>query len=289
VFGASPEYPEFDLQSKVAEGQFYTERDNKSLAPVAVLGSEVAEQLFRDENPIGKKIRLKGLSLEVVGVNEPRGQLGGFDFDSIVFVPLELLLKRVKGDNYVMEIDVVITESRFVEQTALEIERVLRREHGIKDPAKDDFIMTTSEEAIEVIGTVTNAITILLGLLAAVSLLVGGIGIMNIMLVSVTERIREVGLRKALGAKGSSIRNQFLMEAVLLTTFGGLLGGGFGTLMTLAIIAYARYTGFDVAYSVSLLSLGGAIVVAMIVGIIFGIYPARKAAKLDPIIALKYE
>ncbi len=289
IFGSTGNYLDFDLQTKMDYGRFFTEREEKAMKMHAVIGSKVASKLFGDENPIGQKIRIRDLRFEVVGVTEPRGQVAFFDFDKLILIPLRLMQKRIIGNDFVQEIDILVSDEKYIPQVMDDAERILRRNHGITDPAKDDFMMTSALEVMEIVGTVTNAITILLGLLAAVSLLVGGIGIMNIMLVSVTERIREVGLRKALGAKKDTIWKQFLAEAVILTTFGGLLGGLAGALITFAITAYARYTGFDISYGVSIESLFGGLAVAVIVGVIFGAYPAKKAAELDAIQALRYE
>jgi putative ABC transport system permease protein len=289
VFGSTANYLAFDLQAEIDKGRFFTEREERNMTPVLVIGSKVAKKLFGDSDPIGEKVRVKTLQLEVVGVMEPRGAMGPVDFDTVVLMPLKLMQKQMSGDDYVQEIDLIVSETKYIEAVADDVTRVLRRRHDVSDPDKDDFMIHTYTEIIATIGTVTNAITILLGLLAAISLLVGGIGIMNIMLISVTERIREVGLRKAIGARNSVIWAQFLAEAIVLTTVGGGLGGLFATGITFAIIAYARHTGFDVQYAVSIESFLGGLFVAIVVGVIFGAWPAKKAAELDPIAALRYE
>ncbi|MFH1046800.1 MAG: ABC transporter permease [Patescibacteria group bacterium] len=289
IFGSTASYLDFDLQTKIDNGRFFTEREEQAMKMYAVIGSKVADKLFGEDNPIGQTIRIRDLRFEVIGVTKPRGAVAFFDFDKIILVPLKLMQKRMLGSDYVQEIDLLVSDPKYIPQVSDDAARKLRRNHGITDPAKDDFMMTTALEVMEMVGTVTNAITILLGLLAAVSLLVGGIGIMNIMLVSVTERIREVGLRKALGARNDTIWQQFLAEAVILTAVGGGLGGLAGALITLLITAYARFTGFDVAYTVSLSSFLGGLFVAVVVGVVFGAYPAKKAAELDAIQALRYE
>jgi putative ABC transport system permease protein len=181
------------------------------------------------------------------------------------------------------------TDESRVEQTVFDITRTLRKRHNITDPTKDDFTLSTAIEITERVRTITTAITYFLGFLAAISLLVGGIGIMNIMLVTVTERIREVGLRKALGAKNGDIMAQFLAESVALTTAGGLIGGALGFVVTLIAVAVMRHLGLDVPYLVSIPAFLGAAGVSAFIGIVFGLYPAQKAAQVDPITSLRYE
>lgn len=289
LMGSSYTYPDLDSQAKVEFGRFYNEKEEKSMAKVVVLGSAVAERLFGDRNGVGEKVRINNVPLEVIGVLADRGTMAGFDYDTIVFIPVILAARQVIGLDFLNEIDIKITDESMTAVAEEEITRMLRKRHGITDPSKDDFIVTTMTEVMDQINTITGAITLLLGFLAAISLFVGGIGIMNIMLVSVAERIREVGLRKSLGAKNEDIKLQFLTEAVILTTSGGLVGGMLGFLSTIGAVATARHLGYAIPYMVSLPAFVVAAFVSAGIGIVFGLYPAGKAAKLDPITALRFQ
>jgi len=289
LIGASPTYLSIQPIIKMGTGRFYTREEEKGLVPVVVLGNKVAAKLFPNEDAVGQKVLIRDLALTVIGVAAPAGSLFGMDIDSVVILPLQLMLKRVQGNDKIFEIHIRAVSQAAVPSMVADIQRTLRRQHNITDPAKDDFMLTTAKEMTDRLNTITDVITYFLGFLAAISLLVGGIGIMNIMLVSVTERIREVGLRKALGAKNRDIMVQFLAEAVALTTMGGLIGGLLGFLVTVVGVAAMRYFGLNVPYTVSLGAFFGAALVAAVTGIVFGLQPARKAAALEPVESLRYE
>jgi putative ABC transport system permease protein len=289
IAGVSAGYLEITPLIKVGEGRFFTTEEEKSLAPVVVIGSKVATKLFGSADPVGQKVKIKDLPLMVVGVLKPLGSIVTMDMDSITIMPLRLAQKRITGNDKITEMHVRAKDPEHVDETVSDIQRLLRKRHNIEDPTKDDFMITTTQDITDRLNTITDVITYFLAFLAAISLLVGGIGIMNIMLVSVTERIREVGLRKALGAKPKDILLQFLAESVVLTTAGGLIGGALGFLITMAVVAIMRMNHLDVPYVVSMTAFVGAAVVSAVVGIVFGIQPARKAAALDPITSLRFE
>ncbi len=290
IYGASSDfYPNVMPIIKIGEGRFYTREEEQSLAPVVVIGSKVAAKLFGSGDPLGQKVKINDLPLMVVGVLRPLGSMMTMDMDSLTIMPLRLAQKRITGNDKIIEVHLTVQDAARVDETVADIERLLRKRHNIDDPSKDDFMVTTAQDITDRLNTVTNVITYFLAFLAAISLLVGGIGIMNIMLVSVTERIREVGLRKALGAKPADILLQFLVEAVVLTTLGGIIGGILGFLMTMGAVAVMRANHLDVPYVVSMTAFLGAAVVSAAVGIIFGLQPARKASKLEPITALRFE
>jgi len=289
IAGASSTYPLINPVIKVGQGRFFNDEEVKAMSPMIVLGIKVAGKLFGSEDPLGKSVKIRGIPTQVVGVLEPAGSIMNIDMDTMALLPLRFMQKRLLGIDKVTEAHVKVVDEAHVDQTVFDIERLLRKRHNITDPAKDDFQVTKATDIMDRLNTITDVITYFLGFLAAISLLVGGIGIMNIMLVSVTERIREVGLRKALGAKPRDIMLQFLAESVTLTTAGGLIGGALGFLLALVIIAVMNYYKLNVPYTVSLEAFVGAAIVSAFIGILFGIQPARKAAALDPITSLRFE
>ena len=289
IWGATASFINID-ESEVEEGRFFTHEEDRGLARVAVIGSAVREQLFHEEDPIGKKIRIKNENFRVVGVLEPRGIIFFQNYDEMVFLPVRTTQKLILGINHLVYFVVKVIDEDRIEETAAEIRELMADRHNTPTQDKYDFRVTTIGEAIGIMGEVTSAIQILLLVLAGISLLVGGVGIMNIMLVTVSERTREIGLRKAVGAKRGVILGQFLLEAMLLTLGGGILGillGG--SLVYLVAVIAESYNLVGWEFSLSGFSIGLGVGAAVAEGVIFGMYPAWRAARLDPIQALRKE
>jgi putative ABC transport system permease protein len=266
-------------------GAFFAPVDVATASKVAVLGSVVSEQLFGAEiDPVGQVIRINNQPFNVVGVMSSKGQSGmGQDQDDVVYVPYTTVMKKLRGITYIQNVTVSAASAADTTPTADRIATLLRQRHQIVD-GNDDFMVRTMEEMASVRVAATETMTGLLAGIAGVSLLVGGIGIMNIMLVSVTERTREIGLRMAIGARGRDVLLQFLVEAVVLSLFGGAIGIALGLGMSKGVTAWMTWPT-----KVSLQSVAIAFVFAAITGVFFGFYPARKAAALDPIDALRFE
>ena len=270
---------------KVEKGRFFTEQEDTASARVAVLGQTVIANLFGENaNPVGKTIRINGIPFKVIGVLAKKGALGPMDLDDQIMVPLRTAMYRLFGTEYLNTISVQIVRNEFVTAAMQEIERILRCSHRLPPNKPSDFAMRTQAEWEQLAEQTSRLFIVLLLSIASVSLIVGGIGIMNIMLVSVAERTREIGIRKAIGAKPSDIQLQFLLEAVVLSLVGGGLGIFFGIAASYAIGKVAGWTVVISPISV-ILAFG----FAAAVGIFFGYYPARKAAKLEPVEALRYE
>jgi putative ABC transport system permease protein len=279
---------------QMARGDFFTQADIRSAAKVCVIGQTVADNLFPTADPLGKTIRIKKIPFQVIGILEPKGaNMFGQDQDNIVVAPISTVQKRLRGSTF-NNVDVLFASARSadrMEDAVGEIKDLLRERHRIRKGGSDDFEVRNTSEVAKVLSTITTVMTLLLGSVASVSLMVGGVGIMNIMLVSVTERTREIGIRMAIGARPRDILRQFLVEAILLSTIGGMIGVVLGIAAALSVTYginnYLVYAKWPVKISIE--SIIVALVFAGSVGMFFGFYPARKASKLDPIEALRYE
>lgn len=284
VTGVLPEYAEI-RNTIIYLGTFITQRNVDSLSKVAILGPVTATDLFGEGvNPVGQTIRINGQAFNVIGMTEEKGGSGFMSQDDIIYIPLTTAQKLLFGVDYVSSISVSAINEDVMTQAQEEIGNLLLFRHKIKDPEQADFRIMSQEDILSTMTQVTDTFTTLLSGIAAISLVVGGIGIMNIMLVTVTERTREIGLRKALGAKGKVITTQFLIEAVMITFIGGIIG----TIIGISI-SYFLSSAMSLPFIFSIQSILLAFGVSAGVGILFGWYPAQKAAKLEPIDALRYE
>jgi len=287
ISGTGARYPEV-RNWDVEFGAYFDDNMVKSAAKVCILGADVKTNLFEDEDPVGKVIRIKKIPFKVLGVLKKRGESGGFGSrDDMIAIPYTTAMRRLQGTDYIQSVDVRAVSADQMSQAQAQIEELLRVRHRIAPGAEDDFTVRNMSEIAETAAEATQMMTVLLGSIAGISLLVGGIGIMNIMLVSVTERIREIGLRMAVGARERDILLQFLTEAIVLSLMGGLIGIGFGVGASKLVRKIKMFASFNTV--VSLESVLMAFFFAATIGIFFGFYPARKASRLDPIEALRYE
>ena len=284
VSGVSYNYLDVNNWS-MKSGRFLSEKNVQNRERVAVVGKTVVKNLFGDEDPVGAEIRVKNIPFRIIGVLNSKGSGAmGNDQDDMVIIPYTTAMERVEGVDYLRMIYVVGKDENGIDRLQSDIENLLRVRHGIKDTNLDDFNIQNMNSIMETMEETTGTLTLFLGAVAAISLVVGGIGIMNIMLVSVTERTREIGVRKALGATYSVIVTQFLIEAVVISLMGGIIGIILGTGSSKLI---GMASGMSTVISVPTIVMSFAF--SMAIGLIFGIYPARKAAKLNPIDALHYE
>ena len=270
---------------EIDQGSFISDQNVSSFSKVAVLGPTVRDDLFGEGvNPINKIIRINGINFKIIGLTKSKGGTGFGSQDDMIFVPITTAQKFLAGADYVSTIDVQAGSSQIMTQVQTEIANLLLQRHNITNPQVADFSVLSQADILGAASSITNTMTILLAAIAGISLIVGGIGIMNMMMTTVTERTREIGLRKAIGAKRLDINLQFLAEAVVLTFIGGLLGIILGTAIAFGI---TFFTG--TATKISLFSIILAFSVSAVIGILFGYWPAQKAAKLNPIEALRYE
>lgn len=285
IYGVTPEY--LDIRKfKVKDGAMFTEHDIKSAAKVCILGKTVVDNLFPEgDNPVGRVIRFGKIPLTVIGVLESKGTNSmGQDQDDVVIAPYTTVMKRILAIDYIQGIFASATDEDHTDETIESITETLRSRHRIKDDADNDFEIRSQQELSEMMNSTSDMMTILLACIAGISLLVGGIGIMNIMYVSVTERTREIGLRMSIGARGIDILSQFLIEAVIISVSGGIIGILLGVIASWLVNIIAHWPVYIQLYSVIL-----SFAVCTVTGIFFGWYPAKKAAGLDPIEAIRYE
>jgi putative ABC transport system permease protein len=284
IYGVDTEYPQIRAW-EIESGNFFTERDIVSNAKVAVLGKTVADELFPGQDPVGEKIQIRNTPFKVVGVLYEKGQNPmGRDEDDIVLAPATTVLNRLKGGRYIDMINISAVSTEQMTAAEEQVKAILRNAHNIEAGEDDDFRVRSQAEITEMATETSRILTVLLGSIAAVSLVVGGIGIMNIMLVSVTERTREIGIRLSIGARPSDILTQFLAESLVLSVIGGIIG----IVVAIGIsLLLANFTGLTIVVNPAIVLL--AFSVSAAVGIFFGFYPARKAAALNPIDALRYE
>ena len=283
IYGESLDYLSIRLWS-LDDGDFFTEEDIRKGAKVCVVGATIVKELFNGSNPIGKNIRFKSIPFKVIGVLRSKGENSwGMDQDNVIVTPYTTVMKRLNAQTYFNTITCSAITEEMTDNAINELTDILRESHNIKDGAEDDFRISSQAEMMDTMSTTMDTITVILVVAAAFSLLVAGIGIMNIMLVSVTERTKEIGLRMSVGARGIDISNQFLIESIMISLTGGLLGIILGWLGTLACHAVG------LPAIIPLWSIFVSFAVCTIIGVGFGYFPAKKAASLDPIEAIRYE
>nr|WP_319571129.1 ABC transporter permease [uncultured Draconibacterium sp.] len=285
IYGVDASY--LDIRKyELEDGRIFTDKEIKSLAKVCIVGKTVVENIFTSGmDPIGQTIRFGGIPLKVIGVLKEKGQNGmGMDQDDMILAPYTSVQRRMLAITHIQSIYASAVSEEQSNAAIYEMETILRRQHKLKEGEQDDFQVRSQAEMVEMVSSVTDMLTLLLGAVAGISLLVGGIGIMNIMFVSVTERTKEIGLRMSVGGRGFDILMQFLIEAVMLSILGGIIGIIFGT-----ALSYLASFALNMPFVVDTQAVGLSFLVCSVIGIFFGWYPARKAANLDPIDAIRHE
>lgn len=289
LLGSSHTNPIVDPGVKVQYGRFFTEEEERVSEDVIVMGSGIAEDLFEyvNKDVIGERVKLNGKKYRVVGILEERGAMFGVSFDDMVYIPYTTLQKKILNIDYVSYITAKVSDVTKIDQTADNIERILMSRHDIDDPDEADFAVTTVKEAQEMFDAVLGGVNLLLLALASISLLVGGIGIMNIMIVSIEERRKEIGLRKALGARKGDIIRQFLIESVIIACSGSFVGIIITTSLLSVAFTFLHNSGFDdIAFYIPTKAVLIAIIFSVTAGVIFGVYPAKRASQISPMEAI---
>lgn len=309
IYGTTASSIEID-KLEIDYGRFFTDLEDKSLAPVAILGYKIKDKLFGSSDPLGKFIKVRKVKFLIIGVAKERGAVMTLDYDNFVYTPIRTLQKRIMGIDHVIFMMHQLKDPGLAGETAEEARLIIRANHdivsrplefnpgepvvkvlgeGMTDTSKDDFRVVTMKESLDVLDTITGAITLMLLAIVAISLVVGGVGVMNIMYVVITERTAEIGLRKAVGAKYKNIMSQFLVESLIITFIGAIVGAIVGAGASYLVSLGANYYGLDWRFSVPLKAYYVAFGFAGLAGLGFGVYPARRAARLDPIEALNRE
>jgi ABC-type antimicrobial peptide transport system permease subunit len=291
LMGVTASFIDID-KSEINTGRFFTESEDKSLAKLIILGSKMKDELFGDSDALGKFIKLNKTKYKVIGIMKERGAMFGMDFDEYAYIPIRTLQKRIMGIDHVLYMTHEVYDTSIANDTAEEIREILRENHDIKNPDKDvaldDFRITTMKEMMDMMSTITKYITLLLLAIIVISLIVGGVGVMNIMYVVVSERTPEIGLRKALGANKSNIMMQFLIESILVTFLSAIVGIILGIIISYLVSLVAQASNFkEWEFSIPAQAYITAFLFSVISGLLFGVYPAKKAAELDPITALR--
>ena len=285
LYGESPEYLDIK-QWEVTSGSAFTDEDIKKSAKVCIIGKTVVDELFGENvDPVGKMIRFKSIPFRVIGMLKSKGYSSfGMDQDNLIITPYTTVMKRVSAQTYLSSINCSALTEEMTDDAISELTQILRQQHKLKDEAEDDFTIRSQQEMMETMSSTMDTVTLILVVAAAFSLLVAGIGIMNIMLVSVTERTKEIGLRMSVGARGMDISNQFLIESIIIAVTGGVLGIALGMLLSTSANLL-----FSLPTSVPMWAIVVSFIVCTLIGIGFGYFPARKAASMDPIEAIRYE
>ncbi len=287
LFGVGSQYSQIDQSTKLSEGEFFTQDEDDSLAQVAIIGSDIRDVFFGNDDPLGKNIRINNQNYKVIGLAAERGAVAGMNYDDLIYIPVQTMQKKILGINYIRFVMVKVQDESMIDETVADITDEMRRLHNINDPNKDDFGVTSMKEVEATIESVFGTINILLLALTSISLIVGGVGIMNVMYVAVAERTFEIGLRKAVGAKAKNILRQFLWEAIFITFFGGLIGIISGYFLLVLFSCAMATLGYPISFGLNFSAISLAVGFSVVTGVIFGYYPARAASRLSPMEALR--